>query len=59
MPSYSELTQLTWMLVAGGGILAVSSMPMFTLVYLGTCTHCNLPKKSDFGVSFSLEFVTG
>lgn len=44
------------MLAAGVGILAVPSIPMFTLVYLGTCTHCNLPNNqiSEFLSHWSL-----
>lgn len=44
MPSCSEPKQVTSMLAAGAGISALPSIPMFTLVHLGFCTHCNSPK---------------
>lgn len=44
MPSCSEPTQVTWMLAARAGISAVPNIPMFTLVHLGFCTHCNSQK---------------
>lgn len=45
VPSYSEQTTVNLDAGSRGRCISVSNMPVFTLVYLRTCTHCNLQKK--------------